>query len=204
MIEAVLFDLDGTLIDSDAAIVWCVNELLSKHGFLPAPPKSIVPLIGIGLTSLLSNFLDEPEKYVPEYRALYREGFSDRTIVYPGAVELLRDLRKRGIKTAIVTNRNVDLARDIIKAKGLWEYFDALVGENGNIALKPEPVMIFEACHRLNADPGKALMVGDTDIDVQTGRAAGCRTVFFTRGRLNDENSADFVVSTLSEIESFV
>jgi 2-phosphoglycolate phosphatase len=204
VIEAVLFDLDGTLIDSDAAIVWCVNELLSKHGLSAAPPNSIITLIGIGLTPLLAHFMDDPEKYVPEYRALYREGFSERTAVYPGAVELLRDLKKRGIKTAIVTNRNAELASDIIKAKGLWEYFDTLVGENGNISLKPEPAMIFEACRQLNVDPEKTLMVGDTDIDMQTGRSAGCRTAFFTRSRPTDENRADYIISALNELESFV
>lgn len=204
MTEAVLFDLDGTLIDSDATIVWCVNELLKRHGFDTVDAARVIPLIGVGLTPLLAHFFDDPESYVLEYRALYREGFARRTIVYPGAVEMLRVLKKRGIKIAIVTNRNVDLARDIIKTMGFSGEIDVLVGENTSISLKPDPAMILEACRILNADPRDSVMVGDTDIDVKTGRAAGCRTVYYTRGLSDGGEDADHVITTLAELEPLV
>lgn len=204
MTGAILFDLDGTLIDSDRAIVWCVNQLLAKHGFSPAPPARIVPLIGIGLTPLLGHFFEKPETLVPEYRALYREGFSERTIIYPNAVEMLSGFRAKGIKAAIVTNRNDELAGDIIKSKGIYDLFDALVGENGSIALKPDPAMVFEACRLLRAEPKHCLMVGDTEIDVLTGVAAGCRTAFFARGRANMDFGADFVINDLAELSRLI
>jgi phosphoglycolate phosphatase len=204
MAGSVLFDLDGTLIDSDEAIIWCVNELLARHGFKAASPKQIIPLIGVGLTPLLANFIDDPESYVPEYRLIYRQGFAARTRVYPGAVDSISEIRNNGIKVAIVTNRNARLADDIIKEKGLSVFIDALVGEDGNIALKPDPAMIYEACRILGTNPAESFMVGDTDIDIKTGRAAGCRTVFFTRGRMDEDPEADYTVSSLANLPEII
>ena len=204
MVKAVLFDLDGTLINSDEAVVWCVNELLKKHDLPPADKEVIIPLIGVGLVPLLKHFMTEPERYVPEYRRLYREGFPSRTKVYPGAAELLSSLKDKGLKTAIVTNRNKALAVDIMEEFGLNSHIDAVIGDGDGLPLKPDPAVIEEVCRRFEVKPAEAVMVGDTDIDVETGRNAGAGTVLVTHKGAAKSANADYAVTSLTQILNII
>lgn len=204
MVKAVLFDLDGTLIDSDEAVVWCVNELLKKHGLPMADKDVIIPLIGIGLVPLLKHFMMEPEQYVPEYRRLYREGFPSRTKVYPGAADLLSSLKEKGLKTAIVTNRNKALAMDILEEFGLDSHIDEVIGDGDGLPLKPDPAVIEEMCRRLRVKPAEVVMVGDTDIDVETGRNAGAGTIFVAHEGAAKSANADHAVTSLAQILNII
>jgi HAD superfamily hydrolase (TIGR01509 family) len=177
VVKAALFDLDGTLIDSDEAVVWCVNELLRKLNLPAAEPDDIIGLIGVGLLPLLKEFMPDPEAHVAEYRRLYRRGFGERTKVYDGAADLLSGLREAGVRTAIVTNRNSGLAEAIMAHFGLDVMVDTIIGEGDGLPLKPDSAIIDEACRRLGVTAKETLMVGDTDIDVLTGLNAGCDTV---------------------------
>lgn len=200
MVKAALFDLDGTLIDSSDAIVWCVNELLSSLGLPAAEPTEIISLIGVGLTPLLKHFIPDPEAHVLEYQRLYRKGFGDKTKVYEGAPELLEKLRAAGVSTGVVTNRNRGLASVIIGYFNLDRVIDTLVGEGDGLPLKPDPEIVYEACRRLGVESTQTLMIGDTDIDVETGKNAGCRTVLVDHHGDKRPNAADHTVSSLLEI----
>lgn len=198
--KAALFDLDGTLIDSDDAIVWCVNALLAELGRPPVPAENIVRLIGVGLTPLLARFLPDPEAHVVEYRRLYRQGFAARTKILTGAPQLLIELRHQGVSTAVVTNRNQELAAVILRGVGLFEYFDEVIGEGAGWPLKPDPAVILEACRRFGAAPDETWYVGDTDIDVRAGRNAGCVTVLVGRKVVANSAEADLVIGSLNEL----
>jgi phosphoglycolate phosphatase len=200
VVKAALFDLDGTLIDSDQAVVWCVNELLRQLNLPEAKPADIIALIGVGLTPLLKNFMPDPEAHVAEYRRLYAQGFGDKTKVFPGAADMLSGLREAGVRTAIVTNRNSMLAATIISHFSLDKLVDTLVGEGDGIPLKPDPAMVNEACRRLGVSAGDALMIGDTDIDIQTGINAGCKTVLVVHKDAPEIAAAGYVVKSLPEI----
>lgn len=206
MVKAALFDLDGTLIDSDEAVVWCVNELLRRLNLPAADSDAIIGLIGVGLTPLLKSFMPEPEAHVAEYRRLYRQGFGDKTKVYDGAADMLSGLREAGVKTGIVTNRNRELAQVIIDYFGLNNLVDEVVGDGDGMPLKPDPAVVFEACRRLGVGAKDTLMIGDTDIDIETGKNAGCQTVLVnhtgqvTLTDLAENLRVDHVVTSLTEI----
>lgn len=200
MVKAALFDLDGTLVDSNEAVVWCVNELLRNLGLPAADPQEIIKLIGIGLTPLLRQFMPDPEAHVLEYRRLYAKGFADKTTVFEGALELLTKLKTRGVSNGIVTNRNKELAAVIVGHFNLDGVIDTLVGEGDGLPLKPDPAIIYEACRRLDVAPADALMIGDTEIDIETGKNAGCRTVLVDYDNNKSPSGADFTVATLLEI----
>ncbi len=198
--KAALFDLDGTLIDSDEAIVWCVNALLDELGRPPASRDEIVELIGVGLTPLLARFLPDPEVHVAEYHRLYLTGFATRTKILTGASELLSELRRRNIPAAIVTNRNRGLAVDILRGVGLFEYFDDVLGEGDGFPLKPDPAVVIAACTRLGVGPADAWYIGDTDIDVAAGLSAGCQTILVAGVRNTNQAAPDVVVRRLDEL----
>jgi phosphoglycolate phosphatase len=202
--KAALFDLDGTLIDSNDAIVWCVNELMRNLSLPPAKPDEIIKLIGVGLTPLLRQFIPEPEAHIEEYRRLYRQGFAEKTKVYKGAAELLNGLREEGLKTGIVTNRNQELALDIVSHFGMDKLVDVLIGEGDGLPLKPDPAVVFEACRRVKVDAKDTLMIGDTEIDIVTGKNAGCRTVLVNHNGETRRFGEDYAVASLAEITSLI
>lgn len=205
MVQAVLFDLDGTLVDSREAVVWAVNELVNEIGRPPIRAEEVIPLIGVGLVPLLGRFVDKPESYVGRYRDIYKNGFQKRTSVYRGAKEVLRLLKEAGVRTGIATNRSRELSQVIVDYFGLGGYLDSLVGQGGdNSYLKPDPKLIFEACRVLEVDPKKTIMAGDTEIDVETGRNAGCFTIEVDHEAGNAPTEADAVVYELPEILKFL
>ncbi len=203
MVKAALFDLDGTLVESDEAVVWCVNQLLRRLNLPPGDPAKIIGLIGVGLIPLLKEFMPNPEAHAAEYRRLYREGFGDKTTVYEGAADTLSALRNAGIKTGLVTNRNKDLAETIVAHFGLDKLFDTLVGDGEGWPLKPDPAMVVAACRLLDVETREAILVGDTLIDVATGRNAGCETVLMNYKGAYKESDADHVVVSLPKILDF-
>jgi 2-phosphoglycolate phosphatase len=202
--EAVLFDLDGTLVNSNEAVVWAVNTLLKRLGHSPVSPEKIISLIGVGIIPLLRKFIEQPEAHIPEYREIYKSGFQTRTSVYRGAKEVLSLLKTSGIKIGVVTNRSRELAQVIIDYFSLSKSVDVLVGQEGNTKLKPHPELILKACRILGVKPEDSIMVGDTEIDVETGKNAGSFTIKIDYGAKNELTKADAVVYTLPEILKFL
>jgi phosphoglycolate phosphatase len=178
--QTIVFDLDGTLVDSLPDIIASF-----RHGFaslgLPTPSEAEVrALIGHPLEAMYTHFAPE---HAPRLCALYREhyprNFVNRSRPYPGVVELLRTLRERGYKLAIATTKRTDMARRFAEALGLSSMLDHVQGTEG-FPSKPAPDVIHRALGALEA---RGLwMVGDTVHDIQAGQAAGLRTYAVTWG----------------------
>lgn len=200
MLRVALFDLDGTLVNSDDAVVWAVTTLLENHGIPDVPREEITKRIGVGLKPLLETFIPDPDVYVDEYRSIYRQGFKTRTYVYPGVLETLRELKNNCVKTAIVTNRNHDLSELIIKHFKIAENIDKLVAHTGKNKLKPDPEMIFTALGEFDVPSEEAMMVGDTEIDIETGKNAGLMTVKVDYKDSGERTEADVTVESISDI----
>ncbi len=171
-----VFDLDGTLIDSLPDIVWSFRAAFDAEA-TPAPSEEAVrELIGRPLDDMASAFVTDAaavRAICDAYRRIYPLHFTERTRPFAGAVEVLTEVRRRGWATAVATTKRTEMATRLVSALGLDAYLDHVQGTD-DIPHKPAPDVIHAALAALDAEG--AWMVGDTVSDLQAGRAAGLRT----------------------------
>ena len=174
--RALVFDLDGTLIDSLPDIVWSFRAAFEAEG-LPVPGDDDVRArIGLPLEDMAADFTDDPgaiRAVCDAYRRIYPEHFTERTRPFPGAVEVLTELRARGWLLAVATTKRSAMATRLVDALGLDAHLDHVQGTDG-MPHKPAPDVILAALSALRAEGD--WMVGDTVTDLRAGRAAGLRT----------------------------
>ena len=175
-----LFDLDGTLIDSVELLLASMRHAFITVG-LPVPPEDEwVAGIGTPLVTQLRQFA-ERDAQVPElvshYRAYQREHHDELTRPFPGVVDTLRALRDAGHPTAIVTSKAEDIAHRSVAHVGLASFIDTVVGVESCTRHKPDPEPVHVALERLGARPADAIFLGDSPHDVASGNAAGVDTV---------------------------
>ncbi len=176
--KAVLFDLDGTLIDSAEDIALALRLTLDEIGMPQRMPPDVRGLIGGGVRALLEKVLgkDFREEHVRVFRRHYIENPVVHTKPYPGMEETLRELRSRGVKLAVVTNKLEELSVEILRRLKLIDLFDLVVGGDTFEEKKPSPVPILKTLEFIGVDPEESLMVGDTEADILSGKGAGTRT----------------------------
>lgn len=213
--QAVLFDLDGTLLDTLEDLTDSVNTILGKYGFPLRDKKEIRRFLGNGSERLMKEALPEGiseadfAKYLGEYQAYYKAHMEEKTAPYEGILPLLEELRKAGLKIGVVSNK-FDLA-----VKGLCEkyfpgYIDGAAGEReaDGIRRKPAPDMVLTAAERLGVSVRDCLYVGDSEVDILTAKNAGMDCVSVTWG-FRDEDflrkaGAAYLVHTAEELKNFI
>lgn len=174
--RAIVFDLDGTLVDSLPDIVWSFRAAFEDGG-LPVPSEAAVrALIGAPLDEMAAAFTDDRDvidEVCAAYRRIYPLHFTDRTVPFPGVPEVLGALREAGFRTAIATTKRSSMAIPLVEAVGLAPLIDHVQGTDG-FPHKPAPDVVHVALAALDAEG--VWMVGDTVNDLRAGRAAGLRT----------------------------
>ncbi len=209
--QAVVFDLDGTLVDSRADIARSLAHMLAELGHPPRELGEIFSYIGDGLRMLVLRGLPEAARTEPEierglvvFRAHYKLHATDDTRPYPGIVLALDALRARGAALAVLTNKHGEAARQVIAQLGLEARFDLVLGGGDVPALKPDPSGLVACCERLAVAPADAWYVGDLPLDVATARGAGARVAvaawgYGERGAL-EAARPDVVLAAASEL----
>jgi len=184
-----IFDLDGTLIDSRVDLTNSVNATLRQFGRAELPAEVISTYIGDGASMLVRRALGDPEDErffsdaLAYFLTYYREHKLDHTYVYKGVPEALRALKAaNGLRMAVLSNKPVNPSRAIVEALGLGEFFLKIYGGNSFPTKKPDPLGASELMREAGVSPGETLMVGDSSIDVATGRNAGMWTCGVTYG----------------------
>lgn len=186
-IKLLIFDLDGTLIDSRQDLVNSVNAMLRNLGRPELPAEVIASYVGDGAPMLVRRALGDPDDGGYFHGALrffldyYREHKLDHTYVYEGVMEALRSVRD-GRKMAVLTNKPVAPSRQIVEALGLNEFFVQVYGGNSFPTKKPDPQGAHALLEESGARPDEAVIIGDSDVDVLTGRNAGLWTCGVTYG----------------------
>ena len=176
-VRAVIFDLDGTLIDSKQDLIHSVNAMLRELGRGELPAETISGYIGHGAPQLVARALGDGSTEEQRQRALqfflsyYEEHKMDTTCAYPGVPETLEKLAT--MPMAVLTNKPVRISVRILEAMGLSKYFQAIYGGNSFQTKKPDPLGATTILRELSAEPREALLVGDSEVDVQTARNAG-------------------------------
>lgn len=185
-IRLLIFDLDGTLIDSETDLARSVNAMLAATGRRELPYETVASYVGRGVPTLVRRALgegateEEVEKGVAFFLDYYREHMLDHTVTYPGVREALEELR--GYAMAVLTNKPVRFSCAILAGLGLDGYFREVYGGNSFEHKKPHPIGVLKLMEESGAAPDETLMVGDSDTDVLTGRNAGVWTCGVTYG----------------------
>jgi phosphoglycolate phosphatase len=176
-VRALIFDLDGTLIDSKQDLIRSVNAMLAKTGREKLHEDTISGYIGHGAPKLVARALGngaseaEREQALKFFLAHYEEHKLDSTRPYAGVAEALDQLRQ--FPMAVLTNKPVRVSRRIVEGLGLAKYFRAVYGGNSFETKKPDPLGARKILEELGATAGETMMVGDSEVDVQTARNAG-------------------------------
>ncbi|HOX44956.1 MAG TPA: HAD-IA family hydrolase [Myxococcota bacterium] len=208
--DFVLFDLDGTLVDSSGDLTTAVNAALAELDLPPLTRADIVSFVGDGARKLLERTLarfgrTEVDEAVRLFKAAYRLRCLDETRPYPGVPALLEALCS--LPLGVVSNKPAEFARQVLDGLGLSGRFGAVVGGD-EAALKPNPAPLHLAMARLGVAGRRGLMVGDHTNDLGAGRAAGLATCGVTwgldGGRAVRADRADFLCSVPAEVERLV
>ncbi|MBU2538912.1 MAG: HAD family hydrolase [Proteobacteria bacterium] len=178
--KSVLFDLDGTLVDSLTDLADSMNRVLTRQGLPCHPVQAYRYFVGDGITNLVQRALpiearkqDIIEGCVRQMRQEYALHWADTTRPYPGIAELLDTLTSLGIQIAILSNKPDALTQKVVRTLLPRWNFDAVAGARETIPRKPDPAGAFRIAKLLHRDPADFLYVGDTNTDMQTARAAG-------------------------------
>ena len=213
-LQAVLFDLDGTLIDSKKDIAGAANAARAHFKMPPLPLETVVTYIGRGVDHLLRCSLGSeagPEQLkegLEVLMAYYKDHLVVHTTVYPGVVELLKYLKDRNVKMGVVSNKPHALTQAALPKLGLMEYFGVALGADATKHKKPHPEPLLTALKTLGANPRNSVMIGDSTIDAQAGRAAGMaggRVAHgFTHKEELQEAGADWLVDHMMEFKDIL
>jgi phosphoglycolate phosphatase len=172
--RAVIFDFDGTLADSFAGITATINHVRALHRLPPLPESEVRVHVGRGPIHLLVHTVPsgDPEANLAAYRQHHPTVMLSRTRLFPGVSEVLADLKTRGLRMAVCSNKLRDFTRQLVDYLGIGDYFAVVIGPEDAPQPKPAPDMLVEAMRRLGVAPEQTLYVGDMTVDIQTAKAA--------------------------------
>lgn len=194
--KAIIFDLDGTILNTILDMANACNHVLSKHGFKKRTVDEIKSFVGNGIKKTLSLCVpnDTPDEVVDmlynEYNPYYNEHCDINTKAYEGITDLLINKKKEGVKLAVVSNKG-DTAVRILCKKHFPGLFDVTIGERAGIRRKPYPDSLYACINELGINKKNVIYVGDSEVDIETAKNAGIPCISVTWG-FRDK---DFLIS---------
>jgi HAD hydrolase, family IA, variant 1 len=213
MIKTVLFDLDGTLLNTLTDLSNSVNYALSSHHLPQRTELEVRSFLGNGIHNLIEKSVPENtpsellEDVFQSFKSYYLQHGLDSTAPYPGIISLLKALQQKSVKMAIISNK-VDTAVQQLNKKFFSDYIGIAIGEKPQIRRKPAPDSVLLAIKALDANPATTLYVGDSEVDYETAHSAGIRCALVTwgfRDRLDLEAlHADYYVNSPHELMAVI
>ena len=206
-IAVLIFDLDGTLIDSKLDLALSVNAARSHMGLGPLEPEKIFGYVGQGAHMLIRRSLgpeaseEQLEAALKFFLGYYRQHMLDHTVAYPGVREALDQLN--GLTLTVLTNKPVRFSQEILVGLGIADYFRFVFGGNSFEKKKPDPIGVHAVMERLSCAPEQAMLVGDSEIDVLTARNArvwACGVTYGLGSHRLSEYPPDIAVDSLLEL----
>ena len=206
MIKLCMFDLDGTLLDTLSTIAYYGNYALMAHGILPIDKEEYKYFAGNGAKILIKRMLEFSDSYSDEiydkvyktYMKVYDANPTHLTEPFEGICPLLSELKGMNIEVAVISNKPDFATKEVCKAKIPSGLLDEVRGQQEGVPIKPNPEGAFSIMEKFNAHSAEVVYVGDTGVDMQTGKNIGAYTIGVTWGFRNKEelvsNGADFIV----------
>ena len=185
--DTVIFDLDGTLLYTLEDLTDCVNHTMDVFGYPERTIREIRQFVGNGIGKLIRRSIPEYvsdsqcEIVLAEFKEYYTDNCQRKTRAYDGILDLIEKLKAKGIKLAIVSNKN-DKAVKELNDKYFNGYIDVAIGDRNGKLRKPAPDSVYEALEQLGSDVSHAIYVGDSDVDIETANNAGMMNVLVTWG----------------------
>ena len=211
--DLLVFDLDGTLIDSKMDLALAVNATRAHMGMGPLEIQLVSTYVGNGAPVLIRRALGDQateaqiEEALEFFLEYYRAHDLDYTRLYPGVQESLNRLRDAGKRLAVLTNKPVAMSRAIVDGLGVGAHFFQVYGGNSFAFKKPHPIGIETLLGEAGVDQARALMVGDSGVDIQTARNAGVRSCGVTYGFAPEtlrDPAPDLLVDRMEELADWV
>jgi phosphoglycolate phosphatase len=219
-VNAVLFDLDGTLLDTAADIARALNRTLTERGWEPLPLSDVARMIGRGSANLVeraaaarghllkgADLAALLERFFDHYSALEESGESDAK-AYPGVTGMLQSLDDADMLIAVVTNKQRRFADELLRRLNLMRCIDVVVGGDTCERRKPDPQPLLFACESLAVAPSRALMIGDSVNDVSAARAAHipviCVPYGYNEGQDPRSLACDAMLDTLADLPALL
>ena len=203
----VIFDLDGTLIDSQYDLALAVNHIRAAYGLPGISVDTVRAYIGNGIKSLVEKMITVEagrgiENTISEFRAFYGEHLLDNTRLYPGVLEVLESLS--AVKKAVLTNKPEAFTKEIIKGLRIDKYFESVSGGDSGRKKKPDPEPILEILTRFGISKNGCIMVGDGKNDILAARAAGIKCVAAQYGYTGKTElnafGPDYTIKSIAEL----
>lgn len=214
MVRGVVFDLDGTLVDSAGDLQATLNALLQEYQLSTLDLNAVKSMIGDGVAKLVERAFHATggdlamlDVAVARFLILYEGNAAARTVPYPGVSETLQELAAAGFTLGVVTNKPYAATMEILNALKLTELFAAVVGGDSTERRKPYPDPVLKVVRDAALLPSETIMVGDNYHDIEAAHAAGLRAIMVTYGYSHkppETVGADFLVNTMPEILAII
>jgi phosphoglycolate phosphatase len=188
---ALIFDLDGTLVDTAPDLLGATNAVMAAEGLPRIPPSTLRHMVGFGARSLIEQAMEAvgrvlaPEELPPLleiFMAHYRAHIADASVLFPGVRETLTALRAQGARLAVLTNKPQELADQLLPAIGLRDFFAEVYGAGRMDYVKPDARIFHDVVRDIGGPAGGAVMIGDSITDLKTARGAGVPSILFSYG----------------------
>ncbi len=219
--KLILFDLDGTLIDSAPDLTYAVNAMLREFGFKSYDLESVHNWVGNGASMLVKRALlgkrdvedqeierDLFEKALASFMEHYRHNLCEKTYIYKGVDETLTELKRRGYRLAIVTNKPYAFVSPILEKLGLSKLFEYTIGGDSLPLKKPDPSPLLHVCDKFDCKVEEALMVGDSKNDILAANRCGMESVGVRYGYNYGEDIKSYrptiVIDHFKELSNFL
>lgn len=204
----IVFDLDGTLVDTSDDLVASINYTRNQFGLKPLLKNDAMESIGQGFDNLIRTSLEksgEDDNIVKKAKKVFSEHYiehiTDNSLPYDGIIEALETFISKGFSACIATNKEMQMTNKLLISLGVFRYFDLIVAGGMGIPLKPEPDMIIKISNDKNIPMERIALVGDAWTDIQSARKAGCKSILALWGFKNTKGEeADFIASSPTDL----
>ncbi len=217
-IRAVIIDLDGTMLDTVPDFHIAINRMREGFALRPITQDQIALMVGKGSENLIRGVLGLDfdtgkveqlfEQAMDAYQRHYLAINGNHSVLYPGVIAGLEDLKAQGLRLACVTNKPVAFAAPLLAQKGLAPYFEMLLGGDSLPRKKPDPMPLLQVCSDFGLRPDEVVAIGDSSNDAEAARAAGCFVLTvpygYNHGQAIHETDSDGIVDTLLEAATLI